>query len=157
MASLPSAAQKNAENVDPDQGGFALMPPGVYHGRLMEVDTSRSGAKGPYWVFQYDIVTDGFTNRKMWDNVSLSDAAAFKVRQVWDAFGVPLGTDTDEMCGSIVKLRIKHRTIQSGSREGELAEQIDRVEQADPEYAKMSAVKGASGKPATAASAEDLF
>ncbi len=156
MASLPNDAKTTAEAVEPGDGQFALMPPGVYHGRLMEVDTSRSGAKGPYWVFQYDIVDEGFTNRKQWDNVSLSEAAAFKRRQVWDAFGVPLDTDTDEMCGTVVKLRIKHRTIQSGAREGELAEQIDRVEVADPEYAKMSAVKGATGKPA-AKSAEDLF
>ncbi len=153
MASLPAAAQDTTGVQDQE---FAPMPVGIYHGRLMDVDTSRSGPAGPYWTFQYDIVTPGFENRKLWDNVSLSEKAAFKRKQVWEAFGVPLDTDTDDMCGSVVKLQVTHRTIQSGAREGEIAEQIGRVSPADPAFAELSAVKGATGKPAVQ-SAEDLF
>lgn len=156
MASLPKDAVDTAENVEEGDGDFPLMPVGIYHGRLMDVDTSKSGAKGPYWVFQYDIVTPGFEKRKLWDTVSLSDGAAFKRKQVWDALGYPLDTDTDDMMGTVVKIHVKHRTINSGAREGELAENVDKIAPADEAFAAMSGGSGATGKPAHVA-AEDVF
>lgn len=152
MASLPKNAQDNAANAEDQE--FAPMPVGVYHARLMEVDTSRSGAKGPYWVFQYDILDEGYTNRKMWDNVSLSDGAAFKRKQVWTALGFDLDTDTEDMLGSVVKLRITHRTIQGGAREGELGEQVSKVEPADADFAQAAALEQPTKSAATA---DDVF
>lgn len=151
MATLSDEAINTAENTSDDE--FEPLPVGVYHARLMEVDTSREGAAGPYWSFQYDIVDpDKYGNRKVWDNVSLSAKAAFKRKQVWGAFGVPLTTDTEDMLGDVVMLVIGHRTIQKGAREGQTAEQVSMTKPPNPEVvARIAAVKGSG------ASSEDLF
>lgn len=155
MAKLPEAAIKSAQNAEDSDGDFPLMPAGIYHGRLTDVDASKSGPKGRYFVFQYDIVTPGYDKRKLWDTVSLSDGAAFKRKQVWDALGYPLDTDTEDMIGTVVKIHVKRRVIQSGAREGEMAEQVDRVAVADEEFAAMSGGAGATGKQAVAQ--DDVF
>lgn len=127
--------KQTAEAVAEASDSFELIPTGVYHARLMEVDATREGAKGPYWVWQYDIVEPGEAKgRKVWNNTSLSSAAQFAMKQTFDAFGVTTDTDTDDLMGKIVRVSVSSRTIQSGPRKGELANQVDRILPADEEF-----------------------
>jgi hypothetical protein len=123
---------------------FEPIPEGAYHVRLLEVDASREGPAGPYWSWTFEIVEPGdYVGRRLWNNTSLSPQAAFKMKETFDAFGVPYDTDTDDMCGSVVKAMVSVRTIQAGARKGELSNQIDRLVAADPDFETPA---GADGK-----------
>jgi hypothetical protein len=120
-----------------DSASFEPVPDAVYHVRLEDVDSSREGPKGPYWSWQFVIVEDGEAKgRKLWNNTSLSDAAMFKFKESFDAFGVETDTDTDDIIGQVCRAVVSTRTIQQGDRKGEQANQIDRLTPADSEFAE---------------------
>jgi hypothetical protein len=129
MAKLNQKLQKQTEKAE--SSGFEPIPDGAYHVKLRDVDTTRSGAKGPYWSWEFEIVDEEFKGRRLWNNTSLSEAAAFKMKETFEAFDVPLDTDTDELIGEVVKAVVSQRTIQEGQRKGEVANQIDRLKKAD--------------------------
>lgn len=144
MAKLNKKLQDQTDKAE--SSGFAVMPDGALHLKLRDVDTTKEGGKGPYWSWEFEVVDDvKFTDeqgkehstlgRRLWNNTSLSEAAAFKMKETYEAFGVPLDTDTDEMIGMVVKGIISQRTIQSGARKGEIANQIDRLKSPDPDVA----------------------
>lgn len=126
--------KETAESVGEAQDGFAPVENGTYHFRLKEVDSSRSGPKGPYWSWEFEGLEGAASGRKMWNNTSLSANSQFALKQTFDAFGVPYDTDTDDLLGQVVQLTISTRTIQAGARKGELANQVDRVSPKDPEF-----------------------
>lgn len=132
MAKLNKQAQKQTEAAE--SSSFDPVPDGVYYLKLVDVDTTREGPAGPYWSWEFDIVeSDDHNGRKQWNNTSLSEKAAFKMKETFEAFGVPLDTDTDDMLGMVVKGQISQRVIQSGDRKGEIGNQIDRLRPAEPE------------------------
>jgi hypothetical protein len=143
--------KKTATMVDKaESGSFEPLEAGAYHVRLVDVDADREGPKGPYWSWEFDVVEEGGRG-KLWQNTSLSEAAAFKMKETFDAFGVPADTDTDDLCGKVVKAIVSVRTIQQGARQGELANQIDRLVPADDDFeAPVAAGTGLS-------ESEDIF
>lgn len=163
MAKLNKQQQKMV-NDNAGDSGFAPMPAGAVHAVLRDVDTSRSGAKGPYWSWEFEVITDQeFTpegskkpantkGRRLWNNTSLSEKAAFKMEETYSAFDVPLDTDTDDLIGKPVKLIISIRTIQEGSRKGELTNQVDRIKQPDADVLEELASVAAARK-----GVEDIF
>jgi hypothetical protein len=145
-----------AKKVDDAQAGFEPLPAAAYHLRLRDVDADRSGDKGPYWSWEFDVVEPGdYVNRRLWNNTSLSEESLGFFKQTFEAFGVPTDTDTDELLGEVIKGIVSIRTIERGPRKGELANQIDRLVPKDedfevPEEANSSE---ASEQP----EAEDIF
>lgn len=146
---MAKLSKENAEKVGNATGGdFEPLEPGAYHVKLVDVDSDRQGAKGPYWSWEFDVVEPGdYQNRKLWNNTSLADNAAWKLKETFDAFGVEPDTDTDDLCGQVVKAVVSIRTIQEGARKGELANQIDKLVPKDPEFEVE----------ASASSDEDIF
>jgi hypothetical protein len=147
MAKLDKKTQKTVN--DAESSGFTPLEPGAYHAKLRDVDTTREGPKGPYWSWEYEVIDEPYVGRRLWNNTSLSEAAAFKMKETFEAFGVDTSTDTDEMIGHVIKLLVSVRTIQSGPREGEESNQIDRIKPADED------VVAANDSSKTAAA--DLF
>lgn len=116
-------------------GDFEPLPEAAYHVRLKDVDADREGPKGPYWSWEFDVVEPGdYTNRKLWHNTSLSDEALFSFNNTFEAFGVEPDTDTDELCGQVVKAVVSIRTIEKGPRKGELANSVDRLQPKDEDF-----------------------
>jgi len=135
MAKLNKAMQKQTENAS---SGFDPIPDGVYHFKLRDVDATRTGAKGPYWSWEFECVEEPYVGRRVWNNTSLSENAAFMMKQTFDAFGVPLDTDTDEMIGNVVRLVVSVRsyTANAGKPNEELrrTNQVDRLQPKDPDF-----------------------
>lgn len=126
MAKLPETKAKAADAST--DGGFDPLPDGAYHVRLREVDSTREGPSGPYWSWEFEVVEEGeFSKRRLWTNTSLSDQALWKLKETFDAFGVPTDTDTDELLGKIVLAVVTQRTIQAGARKGELSNNVDKL------------------------------
>lgn len=143
MAKLNKKLQTQTEKAE--SSGFEAIPDGAYHVKLRDVDTTREGKKGPYWSWEFEIIDEEFKGRRLWNNTSLSEAAAFKMKETFEAFGVSLDTDTDELIGEVVKAVVSQRTIQEGTRKGEVANQIDRLKKADDDIlASVGAEKKAN-------------
>jgi hypothetical protein len=126
---MPKLAAKVAKAVNATEaaGSFEPIPAGIYAAVLKEVET-HEGDNGTYWSWVFEI-PEGyeFEGRRFWNNSSLSEKARPFLKKVFDAFGVPADTDTDELCGQWVNLRIAQRTIKSGDRKGELGNTIAEV------------------------------
>jgi hypothetical protein len=127
MAKLNKDLQAKTEAAEVQD--FTPADPGIYPLRLRDVRTDGEGPKGPYWVWEFEIVQpNGPANdKRIWVNTSLSEKALFKMKELYAAFNVPLDTDTDLMCGKIVKGVVVVEAIQSGDKKGQLRNQIQRL------------------------------
>jgi len=138
MPKLPQDVQTAAEKAEVG-GGSAPLPEGTYVLRLHSVDVAGKGAKGPYWTWEFRVVEgpDGPMNgrRRIWDRISLSEAAAFRVKNFYTAMGFTLDSDTDEMMGEHVKAYITQEPIQSGAKAGQLSNNIDEYIELDEDWA----------------------
>lgn len=133
MAKLNKKLQGQTEKAEA-VSGFEPVDAGWYHLRLRDVDSDREGPKGPYWTWEFESVEPGTIGRRFWNNTSLGEKSLGFMKATFEAFGVPLDTDTDDMCGEIVKAKISVRTIQAGNRKGELTNQIDQLVPKDEDF-----------------------
>lgn len=141
MAKLNRAMQKKTAEAEATSA-FEPVPAGWYHLRLRDVDSTREpGPKGPYWVWEYESVeprkdedAPNTTGRRFWNNTSLGEKSLGFLKASFEAFGTDTDADTDDLCGQIVKGKISIRTIQAGSRKGELTNQIDQLVPADEDF-----------------------
>jgi hypothetical protein len=88
----------------------------VYPAVLRDVSV-QEGRTAPYWRWQYELGGDA-RGRTMFDNTSLSDRALWRLKGVFDAFGVPADTDTEELIGKPVQLVVDQETQQEGAGAG---------------------------------------
>lgn len=114
-------AVNSAESTD-----LTPLPASTYNARLQGVEV-REGQKAPYWSWEFKIEDTDYNGRRIWVNTSLSTNAAWKMREVFDAFGADPDTDTDELCGQSVRLVVTQRAIETGNRAGQIGNNVDRV------------------------------
>ena len=126
---MPKLTSSMAEKVnEAESGNFEAIPEGVYRAVLEGEVESVDGAKGTYWKWTFKIVEEGEGNgRKMFLNTSLNEAAHWKLKEVFEAFGVPLTTDTDDLIGDEVKLYLTQKIAEQGARKGEMTNEIKQV------------------------------
>lgn len=135
MPKLSKAKQKSVGKAE--SGGFQALPDGMYVGTLKAVVTERGGkplegAAGPYWQWEFDKIrslddeTETFPGRQF-VITSLSDESDWKMKEVFEAFGYSLDSDTDEMIGEDVILVVSQRVIEKGKRKGQKGNNVDQV------------------------------
>lgn len=123
-------AQLNAETaskVEAAEDGFKLLDPHIAILQLIADVEVKQGAKGDYWQWDFQTVegSEIGSGRKWKYRTSLSDAAFFKLKELFLAFGVPTSTNTDELVGKKVRAEIVVKTIGGDSaRAGELTNEI---------------------------------
>lgn len=96
------------------------LEPGWYLCRLLEVE-QKDGRVAPYWGWKYETVEG---QRFLWDNTSLSEKAIGRLGKVFEAFGVPADTDTDELVGKLVNIAVGVETIAFGKRQGQIGNTV---------------------------------
>lgn len=125
---MPKLNKTMAKKAGEAESGFDPFQPGVYHVRLDKVDGTGEGAAGPYWVWEYTVVEPGpAENRKLWNNTTLAEHALFGLNNTFDAFGVDPDTDTDELCGRVIRAQVEVTTIKSGARKGDLTNSVKKM------------------------------
>jgi hypothetical protein len=134
------AAQVERQEV---QINYEPLPADTYTVRLMNVEPRESKNGDPAWSWTYEVVEGEHTGRRLWDYTSLSEKALWRVKAIFDAFGVAPGTDTDDLLGRQVRLVVSQRIIPAGRRQGEIGNQIDRV-LPGPSLSEVSAAKEAA-------------
>lgn len=130
MPKLPKAVAKRVGEAE-STGSFEALPEGTYIVQLIDVDGSKEGPAGPYWSWEFDVVSDSdgdtaLAGRKLWSNTSLSEKADFKMKEVFEAFGYTTDSDTDEMVGEKIKVSVSQRPIEKGARKGQVGNNIER-------------------------------
>lgn len=124
MAKLPKKVAERVNSAETQD--FSALPVGTYTGKLVNVDTSKSGDAGPYWSWEFDITDDGFEGRKLWVNTSLSEKADWKMKEVFNAFGHDAESDTDELIGESITLVVSQTVIERGNRKGQMGNNVDQ-------------------------------
>lgn len=107
-----------------------LVPEGIYLVELKSVETKEGReSKKPYWLWTFEVPDDAEEHggKRFWLNTSLSDNALWKLKEVFDAFGVTPDTDTDTLVGEKVRVIVSQRPIASGPRTGQLSNQVENV------------------------------
>lgn len=131
---MPRLNDDVANQVEEAESTGGLMEAGIYEMELVSVKDSKDGKPlegpaGPYWVWDFQVPEDAerYKNWHQWVNTSLSEKAAFKLKEIFAAFGVSPNTDTDDLIGMRVRVDVGTRTIQSGPRIGEEANTVKAV------------------------------
>lgn len=127
---MPQLSKKKAKSVDEAESSFKLAPDGTYRARLTKVE-SKPGAEADVWWWYW--VIDEEDGEGEWDGTqiilftSLSEKAEWKLREPFDAFGVPTSTHTDKLIGKHARLVITEQTAQQGKLKGQKVNNISAV------------------------------
>lgn len=133
MPKLPAALREPAEEAAQSSGDFQPLEPGPYIARLSKCEASPSRAGKPMWRLEFDTIQnlDGTkaTGGRLFTNITLEEATAWKVGQFFAAFGAPTSTDTDELINGKVRLEVTKRVQDyAGSKAfGKEINDIDRL------------------------------
>ena len=123
MPKLTKTQTKAVEEAEDRE--FVLLPAGEYMGALNDV-TVKTGEKGPYWQWEFLLVEDADGEEidqpypKLWENTSLSEGAAFRLKAMFEAFGVSADTDTDDLLNQYVVIQVGQEVQARGSNAGKL-------------------------------------
>lgn len=141
---MPKLNNDTAAKVDSAESGIDPVEEGIYVLRLREDVTVREGQAGPYWAWTFEIPEgQEKAGRRFFHNTSLSEQAFFKLKETFEAFGVPTNTDTEDLVGKTVKAHIIIKTIQKGQRQGELGNEIKSLHPIDHDGGAPSGVNTA--------------
>lgn len=121
---MPKLNEKQKTQAEEGASDIPLLDPGVYGASLQKVE-EKEGPKGPYWEWEFLVETDSEGNEleqtaRIWENTSLSEKAIWRVQKMFDAFGVDSDTDTEDILGYYVALRVGQEVAAEGQRAGEL-------------------------------------
>jgi hypothetical protein len=98
------------------------------------------------WVWKFE-VTDpsAHAGRWLWERTAIQDNTMWKIRQVFDAFGVPADTDTDDLVGSAVDLMVGQTVAQRGKMQGKTVNEITEFLPSTSGPVSAAASKAAEG------------
>lgn len=121
---MPKLDKRTAKQAQEAESITLLVDAGTYAAVLNKVE-SKTGAAGEYWEWEFALMEDENGDEvegkpKIWENTSLSEKAIFRVKQMFEAFEVPVDTDTDELVGQWVGLNVGQEVARQGSRQGQL-------------------------------------
>lgn len=121
MPKLSSENAKKVAEVEDNGGGgnYGPIPEGKYRVRLLEVESAKTAKGAPKWVWKFE-TTDPAENsgRWLWEHTAIQDSTMWKVRQVFDAFGVPADTDTDDLIGNSIDVMVGVEIAGAGKMKG---------------------------------------
>jgi hypothetical protein len=156
VITLPKLNSTTAAKVEEAEGGdFEPIPEGVYPAVLDGEVEPCDGPKGLYWKWTFKLTGEDYSGRKMFLNTSLNDNALWRLKEVFEAFGVPNDTDTDDLIGKPVKLYLVQKIIGAGSRKGDMGNEIKQVLPVQQATVEPGAASAAKKKSSGAAVAQD--
>lgn len=90
------------------------MPEGVYDVTISKVEQVVSKSSGnPMLKVEFDVQDPEYTGRKLWANYVLTEAAMWKVKELFDSLGLDTSSmvdmDTDELIGLSCKAKVAQR------------------------------------------------
>jgi hypothetical protein len=106
---MPKLNEEQQQAVEESESSTFLHEPGTYLAVLNKVE-EKQGKKAPYWEWEFQVVgnEDGesIQGARIWENTSLSQAALWRLKEMFAAFGTTPDTDTDDLLGQYVWLML---------------------------------------------------
>lgn len=127
MAKLSNEAAKQVAAADTSGGSREPLAEGKYRCRLLDVESTKSKAGNPMWVWKFEVEVGqnpSDAGRWLWERTAIQENTMWKIRQVFDAFGVPADTDTDDLIGTTVDLMVGQTVAQQGKMQGKIVNEI---------------------------------
>lgn len=126
---MPKLNEQQQAVAAESEGGFTPVDEGRYVVVLEKVtESAKAGPSGhKYWTWEFKIDEPGVRAARLWHNTSLSPDAAFKIREVYDALGYTLDSDTAEMIGDKCRAYVSTQTQEQGKNAGRLQNVIDSL------------------------------
>jgi hypothetical protein len=126
---MPKLSGEASKQVAAAEGGGARepLPEGKYRARLIDVESTKSKAGNPMWVWKFEVEvgpTPDAAGRWLWERTAIQENTMWKIRQVFDAFGAPADTDTDDLIGSTVDLMVGQTVAERGKMQGKIVNEI---------------------------------
>lgn len=138
MPKLNPTKAAEVKKAGEDGGKFVLLPEGKYVVRLTDVtsETARSGS--PMWVWKFEttqyleveapVDNEGqpinVIGKEIWYRTVIMDKTLWDLDRVFNAFGVPPETDTDELVGDEIVVMIDQQVITGGKSKGKLGNNV---------------------------------
>ena len=134
MPKISNAIRKQTAAAE-DSGGFEPLAPGVYVLQIAKDAEQKEGPKGAYWSWELQVVGQGYRNRKLWHNTSLSEKAAGMLKGFMTGFGVDLDEldATEDMVGLTARARVGQETQTVGQNAGTIRNKINGFLAKDPD------------------------
>jgi hypothetical protein len=124
---MPQLKPDIAERIDEQEYTGGILENGVYEVILKEVE-ARPGKVAPVWSWRFEVAPgQKGEGRTLYTNTSLSEAADWKLKEAFNAFGVPATTDTDLILGQRCKALVYKSIAQGGKREGQYVNAIQEL------------------------------
>ena len=122
---MPQLGDDLSTKVESAVSNTGLIDDGIYLARLngkVEVKDSKAGNATWSWPF---VIEPGqaFAGRKINHRTTITESAFYRLKETFEAFGVPTSTDTDELEGKLVRLNI----VQKENWQGELDDETGLV------------------------------
>ena len=121
MAQLGFTIKK--EELPEDEGGnYEPLPAGWYEVKITgaELKDTKSGS-GQYIKIEYTVTGEKFTGRKIWGNLNIvnesekaEEIGRKQLSSLMSATGIPTLTDTDELIGHDLSVKLKVREASGG-------------------------------------------
>lgn len=126
---MPRLDETAASRVEEAESSSGVMDEGIYEMTLISVEVKPGAENGPYWKWTFKVPEDAtkYAKWQQWLNTSLSERSAWKLKEVFEAFGVTPDTDTDDLIGQRVRVEVGQNTIQKGPRAGEVGNNVKKV------------------------------
>jgi hypothetical protein len=140
---LPERTQKAAADPANQRG---VLPEGLYRLRVREIDTSQqTGGGDGKWIFQFDVIDGPRSSGRLFEHCGLSDAAAWKISQIFDALGFTLDSESDELIGATCLATVVQEVIEQGKRQGQMGNNVSQYLEDDERELSAGAAMASAG------------
>lgn len=90
------------------------LPEGVYDVAIAKVEqTVSKSSSNPMLKVEFNVLSEGYENRKLWANYVLTEAAMWKVKELFESLSLDASAavemDTDELIGLTCKAKVTQR------------------------------------------------
>lgn len=160
---MAKLGKEMSDKVSNAEDGFKPIPEGVYILQLMKDVEVAEGPRGAYWKWELEIPKEHegaeleYAGRRFWTNTSLSEESFWKLKEAFEAFGVPTDTDTEDLVGRRVKAHISIEVARGGARKGEPTNSVKKLLPLDTATSDAAPSGGVSTAKSAAPSDEPMF
>lgn len=93
------------------------LPEGLYDVRIAKVEETKSKTSGnPMLKVEFDVLTEGYTGRKIWSNYMLTENSYWKIQELFGSLGLDTSgvveIDTNDLVGLTCTAKVVQREYQ---------------------------------------------
>lgn len=144
----------NINGIVTNSGTFESLPEGNYHIIITDADIKESKAGNPTINMKLRVMDGNFKNRIVWDTLTFSEKAMFRVKNVLDCVNSPLVTADNVEIEDIAKDLVGREAIvflePSVTLKGDPSNKVKGFRPVKDDLAALDKTAASAGRPAVA-------